>query len=750
MSYKILEANGVDNENVDGGALNAFFSARISGVVAGVLNSCAVTASGSVLGISPGLLILCGVRVKITEQETIALDSAPSAATAYQLVVQAKLGTNKDVSVSFFVQQPKKLVQDNLYEREFGTYQFELATFTHNTDGSISNVKTANPIVAPFYSRQETDAILTAQTEDVKAILTKQTQTVETALAETKEELDLKTSQNAQAIAANEEAIANNSAKIHNLTGALLEGGVLETVEVEQAYSVRQTADGEDIVDYNGEGQLTFPEKITGATVATTNLIPYPFYENSKTTKGVTFTVNSNGSVSVVGTPDDTVTDGLFLTLYQGTGSFLSVGKQYTMSDKVDGNAVICYAQMYNSDTGKYEYYYGYNNDTFTWSEAYTQFAVRVKINAGKTANTTIYPMLNPGDVAKPFSPYFAGLKNSYFKGIKSTGKNLIPYPYEENGTASWRINTDGSVIVNVSTGENQYSMLRLLSENPFVAGNTYILSGGKSGVVLIVFYQINGVDKYFQSESGSFSRITWKEEFAFKKLYLQVNPNTTVSNATIYPMLNLGSTALDDEPYKADEGFMLYEAVKLCKWDSITPESGEVTRATRQIVLDGVTNKITYEVSNDKGYSYVIPLTLNFARASRAIVASNEFEVNWLADGKVKGVVAIQETTSELTGLNIWFNKTAFTEADVSTLDLANAYLKKLYEAGKPLTVAYELATPTTETVEFPTKKYRSWNGGSETLVQGDTDNSTFGAMPTVGQEYFIKVGGVTDEQTE
>ena len=334
--------------------------------------------------------------------------------------------------------------------------------------------------------------------------------------------------------------------------------------------------------------------------------------------------------------------------------------------------------------------------------------------------------MLNPGDTAKPFSPYFAGLKNAYFKGVKSTGKNLIPYPYEENGTASWRINTDGSVIVNVSTGENQYSMLRLLSENPFVAGNTYILSGGKSGVVLIVFYQINGVDKYFQSESGSFSRITWKEEFAFKKLYLQVNPNTTVSNATIYPMLNLdlGSTALDYEPYKSDESFMLDEAVKLGEWDSINPESGEVTRATKTIVFDGT------EAWNKSGaYCW---LTLTEAPKSYTAVISNNYDTAYGETNAVFCEPQYSRLSFQFADSTIW-----------ATIDDWKAHLAELYAAGKPLTVAYELATPTTETVEFPTKKYQAWNGGSETLVQGDTDNSTFGAMPTVTNEYVVVLGG-------
>lgn len=126
---------------------------------------------------------------------------------------------------------------------------------------------------------------------------------------------------------------------------------------------------------------------------------------------------------------------------------------------------------------------------------------------------------------------------------------NLIPYPYVGQSTDTWLLNRDGSIVVNVTTGAGQYSNFRLSYENPFVVGNTYVLSGGKSGVILIVLYQVNGVDYYFQNEVGITSRFTWKNEFVFKQIYLQVNPNITVSNVTIYPMLNTGETAYPYQP---------------------------------------------------------------------------------------------------------------------------------------------------------------------------------------------------------
>ena len=140
MSYKILEKNGVDNENIDGGAFNNFAAGGRDGIVGGVLAECALTAAGSAIGISPGLIILHGIRIKVTGIETLALSSVPLNPTSYQIVAQVTLASNGDVDFSFFIRMPQPLVQNSLYQSDMGAYQAELASFTHNPDGTISNL----------------------------------------------------------------------------------------------------------------------------------------------------------------------------------------------------------------------------------------------------------------------------------------------------------------------------------------------------------------------------------------------------------------------------------------------------------------------------------------------------------------------------------------------------------------------------------------------------------------------------------
>ena len=140
MSFIVLEKNGVDNQNVDGGAFNNFAAGGRDGIVGGVLAECALTAAGSAIGISPGLIILHGIRIKVTGIETLALSSVPLNPTSYQIVAQVTLASNGDVDFSFFIRTPQPLVQNALYQNGEGTYQAELASFTHNPDGTISNL----------------------------------------------------------------------------------------------------------------------------------------------------------------------------------------------------------------------------------------------------------------------------------------------------------------------------------------------------------------------------------------------------------------------------------------------------------------------------------------------------------------------------------------------------------------------------------------------------------------------------------
>lgn len=139
MSYKILEKNGVDNENIDGGAFNNFTAGNRDGVIGGVLSECSLSSVGNAVSIGTGVLMIHGIRVKITSMESVYVSSVPVVPTRYQIIAQITL-TDKLPEFFLFVQEPKNLTQQEFYENDNGVYEVEIGRFTHNPDGSISDL----------------------------------------------------------------------------------------------------------------------------------------------------------------------------------------------------------------------------------------------------------------------------------------------------------------------------------------------------------------------------------------------------------------------------------------------------------------------------------------------------------------------------------------------------------------------------------------------------------------------------------
>lgn len=238
------------------------------------------------------------------------------------------------------------------------------------------------------------------------------------------------------AISDTQSQLAQTNQNVEDLYTILEQAQVVTVTTLEQAYTTRETADGENIVD----GVQTAVKEIRGKTVATTNLIPYPYMDGmSKTINGVTFTVSSDGSVTANGTATaDT-------EFFFARNKYFEQGA-YTISGcPAGGNSSTYYIALGSSvdiDIGS-----GYTRIIST--PISLNLFIRIKQNV-TVLNLIFRPMLNIGTEAKPYSKWFAGLKNSFFKEIVSTGKNLIPYPYLD-GTITRRgvtftPNEDGSI----------------------------------------------------------------------------------------------------------------------------------------------------------------------------------------------------------------------------------------------------------------------------------------------------------------
>ena len=144
MEYKILEANGVENENVDGAAFNNFTSRGIDGRIKGILNECEVyRLDSSTVKIDTGELLIQGFRVKIISPYTIQRTSS-SSLLSFQIVARITLSSDRSVLFDMECRPVSSLRKDSLFSTESGIYEAEIARFTTDSSG-ISSITSVLP-----------------------------------------------------------------------------------------------------------------------------------------------------------------------------------------------------------------------------------------------------------------------------------------------------------------------------------------------------------------------------------------------------------------------------------------------------------------------------------------------------------------------------------------------------------------------------------------------------------------------------
>lgn len=504
--------------------------------------------------------------------------------------------------------------------------------------------------------------------------------------------------------------LAQTNQNVEDLYTILEQAQVVTVTTLEQTYTTRETADGENIVD----GIDTSVKEIRGATVKTENLIPYPYTETTKTANGVTFTVNSDGSVTVNGTA---TSDADFMLL---RGPIQSYSESYFLSGCPTGGSDTTYyiseSFTASKDTGN-----GVVLNNLPSDQAW-----RIVIKSGTTVNNLVFrPMLNAGTTALPYQPYFKGLKNASFEKIVSTGKNLVPYPYEkstktENGI-TFTVNSDGSITANGTTTVNP--SIFNLAKISLKAGTYALRSFANVENAGVCQFYID-IPSEPNDRTGNGVTFTLQDDIVNKNVNIIVNPNQTVNNLIFKPMLQFGTTAQSFEPYKQSV-LSLPAPVELPVYNTLNFQTGKnVSQGVTQI-FDGTEDwRISGDGTNIR--AYVVKTTLNEG-------ICNFYK---LGDAEIQGEFDLAD------GAYIRFNAYGI----ATNVDEWKAYIATQYAAGDPLIVRYKTAEATTEATPFNKSKYIAWKNGSETIEQGSTDNSKYGAENTVKQDYFTLTGGTTN----
>ena len=499
------------------------------------------------------------------------------------------------------------------------------------------------------------------------------------------------------------------------------QGGLFTVTTVEDTYTARETAGGNLNI---AEGVSTIVKTIEGSTVKTTNKFSITNLANTDylTVSGKTITVTNRYDCNSLktlrqlcpdihaGTYTASVNVSANTDLSNASGTialYSSDGLLYLLPQHTAGQLKNVFT-LSNADLDRPVYFFGMSEGTVTWN--------KLMVLEGDWTDKEI----------PAYSDWFAGLKNASFEKIVSTGKNLIPYPYTEttktvNGV-TFTDNGDGTITVNgTATANTTFILSRAVSADP---GKKYHGSGCPSGgstSAFILFFH-DGTDGYPDIGDGA----TFNLRGTKLNISIRIYAGATLNNLVFRPMLNFGTTAESYEPYKQSV-LSLPSPVENPAYNTLDFQTGKNVSQGITKVFDGTE---TWEGGANSGiYKYHTSIPHNLTDGP---CIANLSGINTIA--AVDGNYYIGGN------FNVW-------TSSIDTIDEWKAYLAAQYAAGDPLTVRYKTAEVQSETdLNASSDRYLAWKGGSETIVQGEVDNSEYGAENTVTQEYFTITGGTTN----
>ncbi len=324
---------------------------------------------------------------------------------------------------------------------------------------------------------------------------------------------------------------------------------------VENITKIEGTAEGKNIYIDDASAEPLIDIMLEGesqqATRSGKNLL-----DNTATTKisnGITFTVNSDGTVLVDGTNDTSANSSLVINRYD-----LSPGT-YILNGCPSGGASNTY-RLAIQETGSYSILgsidIGNGSGEFT-IDATTSVQIAIFIQKGLTINNLLFkPMLREATIADDtYEQYGASPSTDYLSKIENLeGENICPSLNTTrtiNGVTFTK-NKDGSITMNgTATAEVNYPINVNTTTNTrtvlLKANSKYrMLSSYESGKYITqVFYLKNNATTYTSS-------LIETVEETKAGMYIRVYKDAVLDNVTIYPQITKGEEYKPYVPYNS------------------------------------------------------------------------------------------------------------------------------------------------------------------------------------------------------
>lgn len=464
----------------------------------------------------------------------------------------------------------------------------------------------------------------------------------------------------------------------------------------------------------------------------------------TKTQGGATVTNNGDGSFTISGSGNLT---SVFSSFYRATEIYdkLKVGKIY---GKVEVDTFPRVLIGIFDKTGDF-----YNKKYMTLTKNITSFDITQdelnKIKSGELEfrgyilgevnqpikQGTIKPMLYQdgdgtwepftGGIASPNPEYPQEPKSvgDYNEGTQkydidfmTSGKNLFDYT---KSTESCYLNADGTLATTASYKTSDFI--------PVIGGKTYCIS--KRETVRSKFYNSSKevLNDNWATSTDAATTIIIPDEVSYFRFSYCINGDYKVDEATL--QLELGSVETSYEPFTGFETttVQLNQPLReLPNGVKDTIENGVVTRRVGEITFNGSETWLK-NAGNTNNWLYHIAITHVNAKGLCDSLPHNEIDVI-NSDGSGINRVGFNFTQYEKV---MYLNVGYYMEQAGLTNTVDNL---KTWLQSNPITVWYELATPTTEQITLPTLP--SWYPYTNAWVETELQPSFV--------EWHIKTAGV------
>lgn len=441
------------------------------------------------------------------------------------------------------------------------------------------------------------------------------------------------------------------------------------------------------------------------------------------TNNGITYTINDDKSVTLNGATTDAVSQLILNIMTIPNGTYCLNGT----------NTANVFMRIW-SETQQKEIYKSVNSASFEITNN-DVCQIQIYIHRGVTCNNVIiYPQLELGSTATSYEPYTGGVASpnpeypqepkfvgdynedtqKYDIDFMTSGKNLFDYT---KSTESCYLNADGTLATTASYKTSDFI--------PVIGGKTYCIS--KRGTVRSKFYNSSKevLNDNWATSTDAATTIIIPDEVSYFRFSYCINGDYKVDEATL--QLELGSVETSYEPFTGFETTTVelnQPLRELPNGVKDTIENGVVTRRVGEITFDG---------SSDESWNF--DTTYKYAAIDiNGVTGYNIGVKNILCDKLyvLNSNGSISDSTNGIRyGSSNNNNKVLYVRID-DTITSVSEF--KTWLQSNPITVWYELATPTTEQITLPTLP--SWYPYTDAWVGTELQPSFV--------EWHIKIAGV------